>query len=209
MLQELDELLKHHGVKGMKWGQHHGGHGSETPFKERSKIGKHLDSMKRERSWGKHLKNVDNMSTKDVRELTTRIKAENSLKALSKSKVATKKDKQDYLRRHEMSTQELNRKIARLNAKEELHKAVKNASKEQREAAIKVGQTAATIAVKKATGQKLTPKDFMDAVSNPTIKTKQDAFSQGIDIAAGKATHPKVKKALKVAKGVKIGNAKS
>ena len=203
-MHELDEILQHHGVKGMRWGQHHGAHGSEISFKERGKLAKHLDSLKRERSWNKHLKDVDNMSTKDINAVTKRVSAENTLKGLTKHKIATKKDKQDYLRRHEMTDDELQRKISRLNAKKNLHEAVKNASKEQRDAAIKVGQTAATIAVKKATGQKIGVKDIMDAVQSPTVTTKQKAWDEGVKIASGKATHPKVKKALVLAKDVKF-----
>jgi hypothetical protein len=205
-LQSLDEVLKHHGVKGMHWGKHHGGHGSDTPFKERGKIGKHWDSLKRERAWKTKLKDIHNMSTKDINALTKRISAENTLKDNIKHPIATAKDKQDYLRRHEMSDEELKRKNNRLAAKKSLYEAVVGASKEQKKKIAAVGQTAATIALKKATGQKIGVSDIMEAVNNPTIKTKQNAWDEGIKIAEGKATHPKVKTALKVAKVVKIGS---
>lgn len=213
-MKELDELLKHHGVKGMHWGSHHGAHGSEKPFKESGKLSKRLDSLKRERSWSKHLKNIDNMSTKDINALQKRVAAENTFKALTKHKVATEKDKEDYRRRHEMDDQELQRKINRLSAKKNLHEAIKNASKEQREAITKVGQTAATIGANIAlNGRPATKaalvKGILDAAQNPTIKTKQNAWDVGVKIASGKAKNPKVTKALEIAKDVKVGKAKS
>jgi hypothetical protein len=91
--------------------------------------------------------------------------------------MATKKDKEDYLHRHEMSNEELTRKIARLQAKESLHKAVKKASKEQIEIGKKVAQTAGSIGVNYAlnggpTGNKwnvarTTAKDAMTIWEKP------------------------------------------
>lgn len=178
-MHKLNEFLEHSGVKGMKWGVHRnydrpGGadgktdpKGSKAPKEERGKIGKRLDSLKRERQWHKTLKDVDKMTTKQIGTVTKRISLENSLKRLSKTKMATKKDKEDYLRRHEMTDQELARKVTRLQAKDSLHKAVKDASKEQRELGIKVAQVGGSIGVKYAITKKVTPKDVFDAVKNP------------------------------------------
>lgn len=215
-MHKLDEILKHHGTKGMHWGVRHDNHGlgttvseakvSSVKTKDKGKIRTHLDSLKRERDWRKVLKTADKMSTKDIQVATKRISAENSLKTLSKSKMATKKDKADYLRRHEMDDAELQRKINRLNAKEGLHKAVSNASKEQREIGLKVVQTVGTLSAKAAMGNKLNPKDFLDAYQEPTIKTKQDAWDNSVKIADKYNRNEKVKKALKLAKGVKVDN---
>jgi hypothetical protein len=207
----INELLQHSGVKGMHWGQHHGGHGSGVAFKERGKVGRHLDSLKRERVWSKSLSEAHSMSTKDINKLTSRITAENTFKGLTKHKMATSKDKQDYLRRHEMSDEELKRKTSRLQAKVKLHDAVKGASKAQREAAIKVGQTAGSLGVKYVlNGGKLSVKDVVkntiDAHQNPTIKTKQDVWDNSVKIGDKHFTNPKVKSALNLARTVKVDN---
>lgn len=213
--------LQHHGVKGMHWGRRKDNHGLGTSraeakvlkTSEKSKLRQHLDSLKRERQWHKTLSEMDKMNTSDIRVITKRVQAENSLKRLSKArvgmtKIGTQKDKQDYLRRHEMSDQELGRKIARLQAKENLVKAVKDASKEQREVGIKAVKAVGTIGLKAATGEKLKPKDFIDAYQKPSFNTKQEAWDKGIEAANGRVTNPKVKKALGLAKHVKFKQPK-
>lgn len=192
-MHKLDEVLQHAGVKGMKWGVRRdtdkdGGADGKTdpkdnkaPTKETGKIGKHLYSMKRERQWTKTLHQVDSMSTKDISSVTKRISMENNLKSLSKTKIATKKDKDDYLRRHEMDNQELSRKVTRLQAKDSLLKAVKASSKEQREFGLKVVQVGGSLGVKYATTKSITPKDIFDAVKNPKSsadKAKKDVMTK-------------------------------
>lgn len=147
--------LQHQGVKGMHWGVRRnanrpgGADGiPDAKDKKRGKIGKHWDSLKRERSWKSDYKNVHNMSTKDIQTISKRINLENSFKDLARGKAGTKKDKADYLRRHEMSDEELKRKITRLQAKEGLHTAMRKASKEQRELGYKVAQTAGSLGVR-------------------------------------------------------------
>jgi hypothetical protein len=202
--------LKHAGVKGMHWGVRRnanrpgGADGVADKSEKRGNFGKRLDSMKRERQWHSVLKEVHNMNTKDINIVKRRIDLENSFKTLSKSKMATKKDKLDYLRRHEISDQELTRKIARIKAKEALHKAVKEASKEQREFGIRVAQIGASLGVNYATKGRLGPKDLFDAYNDPTVKTKQDALDKGLNIATGKTNNPKVKKTLELAKHIKF-----
>jgi hypothetical protein len=214
--------LHHHGVKGMHWGRRKDNHGLGTTSGEtkvlktsdKSKLRQHLDSLKRERDWHKVIGQMDNMSTKDIRIVSKRVGLENNLKTLSKSrvgmtKIGTAKDKQDYLRRHEMSDQELARKVARLQAKENLVKSVKTASKEQREVGVKAVKAVGSLGLKYATTKKINVKDIFDAVDNPTIKTKQDAWDNGIKIAEGKVKHPKAKAALGLAKNVKFKQPKS
>jgi len=173
-----DEILKHVGVKGMRWGVHRdrnrpggadGKEESEKVVDTRGKIRKNLDSMKRERQWHKALRDVDKMTTKQITTVTKRVALENSLKRLSKTKIATKKDKEDYLRREFMSDQELSRKVTRLQAKDSLHKTVREASKEQREFGEKVVQVASSVGVKYAINRnpRSIPKDIFDAVQNP------------------------------------------
>lgn len=205
-MHKLDELLQQSGVKGMKWGVRHDDRPAKGP--ERGKIGKHVDSLKRERQWKQAIKQIHTMSTKDIGIVKKRIDLENDLKTLSKSKMATKKDKEDYLRRHEMSNEELIRKTTRLKAMNALYDSVATASKEQRDFGIKVAQTASSVAFKVATKQKLGPQDFIDMYKKPIIKNKQDALDNALDIADNKAVNPKVKKAIGLARNIKFKEAK-
>lgn len=180
--KDNQETLQHTGVKGMRWGVHRnsnrpgGADGkweSEKIKDNRGKIRKNLDSMKREREWHKVLKDMHTLSTKDINVVKKRIDLENNLKVLSKTKgVATKKDKDDYLRREHMSDAELNRKVVRLRAKSGLHKAVKDASKEQRELGEKVVQVASSVGIKYAINRRPIKakdvfKDVFEASRNP------------------------------------------
>lgn len=171
-----DDVLKHVGVKGMRWGVRRdrnragGADGKEESVKvkdRRSGLKKKIDSLSRERQWNKVVKNMDKLNTVDISTATKRIKMENSLKSLSKSKVGSKRDVSDYLRRASMSDAELSRKVVRLRAKEGLHKAVKDASKEQRDFGEKVVKVGGSLAVQYAvTKQPITPKDVFKAVVN-------------------------------------------
>jgi hypothetical protein len=182
-MNNLDDFLKHHGVKGMKWGviRNRNRPGGADGVKEskkvdtpegrvvkKGKIRQKIDSLKRERDWNKVLKNMDALTTKELGQVKKRVDLENNLKDLSKSKIAQKKDKQDYLRRDKMSDEELNRKVSRLRAKDNLYKSVKKASKEQREFGQKVVQTGGSISLNYAlTKQKPGIKDVFKAARDP------------------------------------------
>lgn len=163
----MNVTLLHAGVKGMRWGVRKDDRGSNhIPHSEKSKIRKHLDSMKRERQWRSVIKELDKMSTRDIQILAKRLGSENSLKSLSKAKVANSKDKDDYLRRHEMDDQELSRKITRLQAKNNLYKAVVEASKEQVELGEKVVNLTGSLGVKYVSNKKLTIKDVYEVAKS-------------------------------------------
>jgi hypothetical protein len=205
----LDDIIQQSGIKGMKWGVRHDEHAaitkSDTPAKPPGKIQNHLNSLKRERQWKSVLKEIDNLSTRDLNLIKKRIDLENDLKKYSKSKVANKDEKQYYLNRHKMSNEEMARKVIRLKAKENLHESISNASKEQREFGIKIAQTAGSIGVKYAvTRTRPGIGDLMTEYKNPTIKTKQDVLDNAIKIAEPKVTNPKAKTALEIAKQVKF-----
>lgn len=187
-MNELDAYLTHTGIKGMKWGIRRdrnrpgGADGKEESTKivdNRSKLRKNLDSLKREREWKKVLKDIDHMSTNDISTVTKRISLENSLKKLSKSKIARAKDKQDYLNRDKMSNDELSRKIVRLRAKENLYNTIRDASKEQRELGERVVNVAGNIAFKYAK-TKIRPslKDIYDTSMDKKIKPVKDLVKE-------------------------------
>lgn len=122
-----DDTLHHHGVKGMRWGirryqPYPKGEGKKGKFLGRRQNGS-ISSKSRELSKLKEARvsSMNKKSTKDIRKDTERLRNENELKRLSRraSKVGTRKDRQDYKRRSEMSDSELKRKVNRLIAKEE------------------------------------------------------------------------------------------
>lgn len=193
-----DDVLKHAGIKGMRWGVKRdrnrvgGADGKEESEKikdTRGKVKKNLDSMKRERQWKSVLKDVDKLNTKDITAVTKRVTLENNLKQLSKSGIAKPKDRDDYLRRANMADDELSRKVVRLRAKDSLYKSVNEASKEQREFGQKIVQIASSVGVKYALNKNPTTaksifKDVLDASKKPkesSEKAKQDLLDATID----------------------------
>lgn len=190
----IDEnVLEHHGIKGMRWGvlrnrnRPGGADGKEESEKvkdKRSNLKKKLDSMSRERQWNKVVKNMHKLDTKEINAVANRVKLENNLKSLSKSRVGTKKDKEDYLRRANMSDAELSRKVVRLRAKENLRKAVKDATKEQRDLGEKIVRVGGSLGVKYALTKSIKPQDIFDAVKNPknaSDKAKDDILGRVTD----------------------------
>ena len=175
-MQNFDDVMKHYGVKGMKWGvirnrNRPGGADGIVEAdkgvngKKRGKLRRTLDSLKRERQWRKAVEEIDKMSTKDINALSKRISLENDLKRYSRTKgVGTKKDREDYLRRDKMSDQELQRKVTRLKAKNALNDNVNNASKEQREFGERIFNIGSDVALKYAKDRSIEPKDVFTSV---------------------------------------------
>jgi hypothetical protein len=197
----LDDILKHHGVKGMRWGvvrnRNRPGGADGRPDKNDNQattaIGRRLNSMKRERQWKAVLKEVDSMTTKEITAVKKRVDLENSLKTLSKSKAANKKDRDDYIRRDKMSDQELSRKVTRLRAKNGLYESVDKASIEQRLLGEKVVQVASSVGFKYAVNRgKITPKDLLDTAVSAT-KDPKGRYEEGRKEVLKNVTDPKAR----------------
>lgn len=184
----LDDVLKHWGVKGMKWGVRRknlsksskGQNDNKTPGRLRQTI----NSKKRENQWKKILNDVDKMTTKQINTTVKRVSLENELKNLSKVKGISKsqlnmakKAKKDYLRRDKMSDQELNRKIQRYRAIDSLQRSSNRATERQRLIGMQIANAAGPLAVKYVTnGGKLTSKDVsaaVDSVVNANLPKNQ------------------------------------
>lgn len=176
-MKELDNFLQHHGIKGMKWGVR-----NDKKNSSRTSLGEKLGSLKRERSWKKVLNEIHNLSNEQLTTASKRIQMENDLKRLSKkSPAATKKDKADYVRRGKMSNEELANKLTRLRAKDQLTRAIKDASKEQRELGEKIVNAGGSLAFKYATTKSITPKDVFDAVTTKPKSIKDQAVKELIE----------------------------
>jgi hypothetical protein len=150
-----------------------------------------VNSVKRQNDWKKLLKNLDNMSTKDIQSHATRIQLENELKRLSKRKglikdkgIATKQDRQDYLKRANLSNAELLQKVGRLRAKTALLNSINDANKTQREMGKQVVKATATLGAKYALTGKVTVKDVANVAANAKGaygQTKADVIRTNID----------------------------
>ena len=147
----MNNDLKHHGVKGMKWGVRR-----YQPYpKGKRNAGKFLDSAKqtgskvtkdssikdnakalissktREMSMVRAQKEIKNLSTSDAKKVVTRAQLENRLKTLNSTKnVGDGQSNKDYLNRANMSNDELKRKVNRLQLSANMRTEAKSANKE-------------------------------------------------------------------------------
>lgn len=184
----MDDVLKHFGTKGMKWGvrkKSDSSAGSKSKGQNESKLKKRvkeeIGSMKRERSWKKAIGDINKLTTKDINKMSNRIQMENDLKRLASNKsISSSKDKQDYRLRGKMSDHELSRKVVRLRAKETLQRNISQASSSQRETGKTIVRAAAPIVVSKVLGIKITPKDidglFVKKNLNEEIRKTTDDY---------------------------------
>lgn len=182
MSEKPNDIIKHHGVKGMRWGVR------RTPEQlghktvdDKPTIKDHLGSLKRERQWKKIIKKVDDLSTEEIQTVSKRIKAENDLKELSRNKkITTTKDKRAYTFRANLSDEELKTRVDRLRAKETLHKRVDSASKEQREIGEKVVGATKDIAMLYVQNKKPTAQDIFEAATKKRDNNIRDSIEKEV-----------------------------
>lgn len=185
-----EDILQHHGVKGMKWGvrryqPYQPGDGQKGKGKflgktrkkiSDSRVGQEVRSRKREIDNLKKASLTPDMSTSDIRKANNRMNLENRMKELTNTKRARntnirqmqEKAKQDYRNRANMSDDELKRKVDRLQAIEDLNQ---NANK-QGKTFIKLGENIANASsamiVTAMTDETATLSDMVDLMSEPS-----------------------------------------
>ena len=90
-----NEILMHHGVKGMKWGQRKvtrvagGGTGSKHKSSIRSSIQTHYANKDRAQQWRAQYNNRGEMSTEELRRAVNRLNLENQFDAATKQAMAS------------------------------------------------------------------------------------------------------------------------
>lgn len=144
--------LEHFGVKGMKWGVRRkstsdGSSKSSKSDKPKSKIGKEIDSVKREIKSRKNLKNIEKLSDSELRTRTNRLRNENDLKRLT-----TKKTRNEYLDRGKLTDTQLKTRVERLRLEDALKQQVKATNKDNVDVANKIIRESAKIAISAYTG---------------------------------------------------------
>ena len=216
-MHKLDAVLKHYGVKGMRWGvvrdRNRPGGADGVPEKlkvstdegmvapstvtKKGKIRKNLDSLKRERDWNKVVKEMDKLSTSDITLVSKRLGLENELKKYSNTKgVGKKKDKEDYLRRADMSNEELSRKVVRLKAKNNLKNASSDATKQQREFGERIVHVGGNLNMQYAMKRRLSPQDVFDVITDSKPKDSYKKSREDLLNTTLKDTDPAKKEVL-------------
>lgn len=181
-MSELDEILKHHGVKGMRWGVVRSKVSSAgsavkkgvstVADKAKTRVREEVKSGAREIGWRKELRNIHKLSNEQLQTKVNRVRMENELKGLAnKQKVRNvgdlvnkSKDKKDYRNREQMSDKQLQTKVEQLRLKDSLRKQISHATKEHRESANKmiddVGKTFPSVGAYSQIGKQLIDHNY-------------------------------------------------
>lgn len=108
-MDDMSDSIEHHGVKGMKWGQHKAVRttGTNTGFKPRSSIGNYIQirnaNKARAKNWRSQYNNRGEMSTEELRRAVNRLNLENQFDAATKQAMYSSKQsvfskyKQQYI----------------------------------------------------------------------------------------------------------------
>lgn len=136
-MEELDEVLQHYGVKGMKWGV---SRARQKAGQVKTRIKEEINSSHREASWAKQLRDIHNMDSKKLQNTVNRLRNENDFKVLAKGQkvrnigdlINKSADKKAYRNREKLSDKELQDKVQQLRLKDQLRQQVSNATKSHR-----------------------------------------------------------------------------
>ncbi len=180
------DTLQHHGVLGMKWGvrryqKYPKGKkgkflGKTKKAISNSRVGQEVRSIATDVKSTRAKNNMDNMSTKEIRELGKRQQSYADMNRMSK----TAKEKKDYRNRGRMSNSELLRKSNRLRAKDLLSQNVDKTNKKYRETGEKYGKKAAGLALDYAKEGELSGSDALWALLGST-PNQADLSKKGYD----------------------------
>lgn len=181
-MSELEEVLKHHGVKGMKWGvirskvSKAGGAVKKTAGKAAGKVKERVKeeykSTSREIGWRKELKNIHELSNKQLQKKVDRVRMENEFKSLANNqktrnvgdKLNKSKDRKEYRNREKMTDKELRNKVEQLRLKDNLRKQISQATNAHRESANRlvddVGKAFPTVGAYSEIGKQLVDHSY-------------------------------------------------
>lgn len=185
--KKLASLRKEYGKveDSINYSKSKGQNGNNPVSKATTRVKESLGSMSRERSWRKELANMDNMTNAQINKVASRIQMENDFKRLSNNKgISTKQDKKDYRTRANLNDAELQSRLQRLRAKDNLYRNVQEASRSQREAGMRVARTAAGVGIKYAMTGTVSTKDVGLAIlksNKPDKNMKKKAIESVLD----------------------------
>lgn len=167
MTRSTEDILKHAGVKGMKWGVRKSVSKGMSTIKDR--VGSQIKSNKRELSWQKL--DPKKMKVSDMKTISSRINMENDFKRLSSNrKISTKKDRADYRNRSSMTNEQISKKLDTLRSRDTLTRAVSEASRVQRTRGHNIAEAASGLIVNKNLNGKLKVDDYSRAIR--TLRNK-------------------------------------
>lgn len=155
-INDLDDILQHYGVKGMKWGVIRSKASSvgksvksatkSTAKAVKTRMEEEAKSSKRETSWKKKLSTIHDMDNKELQSTLNRVRLENDFKRLAKDQKtrnsADRKNRRDdlktYRNREKLSDSQLASTVEKLRLKDGLRRQISNATKEHRESGKKL-----------------------------------------------------------------------
>ena len=161
----MSEEIKHHGVKGMKWGvrrfqPYAKGSSNAGKFLDvgkkkdsessqngnktnRSVVRETISSKGREISMARAMKEMDSLTSSDAKKVASRAQLETRMKKLSSTNnVGTDADKKAYRLRDQLTDNDLKQEVDRLQIKENMRQSVRGTNQD----IINIGKKVAVIA---------------------------------------------------------------